>query len=1354
MKYPKSSLVGATALLTLLALALPAQAEDVYVPPELESWAPWVLDDQENIDCPRSPNYASAVCVWPGPLALNVNATGASFEQRIDSRDEQTLVLPGNQQHWPQNVTIDNREVALIVAEGRPAVRVPAGAFTLRGRFDWASPPATLPLPKHTGLLTLTLNGQRVPNPTWRSGTLWIQDRTSESSTKVENRIDLSVYRTIEDGAPPVMRVTLNLDVAGDNREVSLGQLLPANFSPTTMRSPLPARLDSDGHLRVQARPGSWVISFSAITTPPLAQLVFNPAGDHWPEEEIWSYRSAPRLRVTEASAPSAVDPLQVGVPGPAQELPAFRMNAGDALSISERQRGFSQRAQNDLQLNRTMWLGFDRETYTVRDRLSGTLRRDWRLDVASPLTLQSASLPGGRNLLVTAAPENAALRGVEVRSPNIQLSALAEASASSTLPVSGWQTRVDGVTTSVYLPPGQRMLAATGVDTSRGDWASKWDLLDFFLMLIVAAALWRLHAPWLGALGLIALVLTIHEPGAPRWSWLAVIGALAAWRFLPAGRLRQAATVAAGLCLISFGLIAVPFVAKQLQLAVFPQLELQHSSISTHTDLKNIDYAEAEDASIQSMEMDVATVEMKRERAVAGGLASSMPRPAASPKSSYNRYASGSQVQAGPGVPQWQWRSHTLSWSGPVVPEQTFRMIILPSWVMSLWRIVAVALLLGVLSLMLKRDLARRRPTTDAGDTASAAAVLIAMASTIAATAPSLPVQAQTPSPEILQQLKTRLTRPPECVPNCTTIPRADVTYTAQSLSIALIVHATEDVALPLPGEPGGWYARNISVDGARTQTVGVLNNAAAVRLSAGVHRLVLTGEMPNASSVVLNFPLVPFHVTARGEGFEAGGLNKNSLAGGALTLIREARAQDNADAFDAMDVEQFPAFVTVERTLNFDLDWTVTTVVRRSTPPSAPISIKVPLLPGEAINTANLNVLNGVVSVNLAPGQNAVTWNSTLERTSPVVLRAAGDVPWQERWYVDTSVNWRLTHQGVPQDNQDPATMERWRPSFTPWPGEVLELNIARPDPVAGPTLAFDRAGLVRDVGRRGSESTLTLNYRATNGGQHMIKLPAGAELTSLTSDNVTLARSLDEQALALPITPGTHTLQIKWRDNRGSGLFINADPVDIGLAAANIDTQLRISQDRWVLWAHGPRIGPAVLYWSELIALILAAWVLGRFTQTPLKFHHWLLLGLGFSTFFWPAFVAVIVTLLAYRWRETQPLESRIAFNLVQVGLAFLLFVATVSLLTTIPFGLLGTADMGVTGNNSTGTFLRWFLDRTSGMLPAAGVITLPMWVYKGLILLWSLWLAFAVMRWLPWMWRAFSKDGYWRNKAPKA
>ena len=73
-----------------------------------------------------------------------------------------------------------------------------------------------------------------------------------------------------------------------------------------------------------------------------------------------------------------------------------------------------------------------------------------------------------------------------------------------------------------------------------------------------------------------------------------------------------------------------------------------------------------------------------------------------------------------------------------------------------------------------------------------------------------------------------------------------------------------------------------------------------------------------------------------------------------------------------------------------------------------------------------------------------------------------------------------------------------------------------------------------------------------------------------------------------------------------------------------------------------------------------------------------------------------------------------------------------------------------DPNVTGNGSAGNTLAWFADRSDSDLPAATAWSLPLWIYKVLILAWALWLSFALLRWLPWMWRSFVKEGFWHSR----
>ena len=91
-----------------------------------------------------------------------------------------------------------------------------------------------------------------------------------------------------------------------------------------------------------------------------------------------------------------------------------------------------------------------------------------------------------------------------------------------------------------------------------------------------------------------------------------------------------------------------------------------------------------------------------------------------------------------------------------------------------------------------------------------------------------------------------------------------------------------------------------------------------------------------------------------------------------------------------------------------------------------------------------------------------------------------------------------------------------------------------------------------------------------------------------------------------------------------------------------------------------------------------------------------------------------------------------------------------IALLAIVVSLPSGLLGSPDMHVTGNGSYGNALTWFADRSDSVLPVAAAWSVPIWIYKVLILIWALWLSFALLRWLPWVWQCFAKDGFWHSR----
>jgi hypothetical protein len=314
-------------------------------------------------------------------------------------------------------------------------------------------------------------------------------------------------------------------------------------------------------------------------------------------------------------------------------------------------------------------------------------------------------------------------------------------------------------------------------------------------------------------------------------------------------------------------------------------------------------------------------------------------------------------------------------------------------------------------------------------------------------------------------------------------------------------------------------------------------------------------------------------------------------------------------------------------------------------------------------------------------------------------------------------------------------------------------VALTVNRPLGIAGNTLTIDRSALTVTPGTRATDSRLELELRSSQGGQHAITLPERARLQSVKINGRPQPVRQEKNRVTLPIVPGRQRIVLDWRLPRGGQNLQRTPQVQLGLPSVNSTLHLRLSRDRWVLFAGGPRLGPAVLFWGVLMVLALLAWGLGRLSLTPLKSYHWFLLGVGLSqTPVWAALV-VVGWLLALGARDRIDVRmSAYRFNAVQIGLA-LLTVATVPLLFyAVKQGLLGMPAMQVSGGGSTAYALSWYQDRITTDLPTAWVLSLPLLVYRLLMLAWALWLALALLRWLRWGWQCYARHGLWR-KPPK-
>ncbi|MBN8248561.1 MAG: hypothetical protein J0L84_14115, partial [Verrucomicrobia bacterium] len=564
-----------SAILIPLALVAAAAAPGRSLPESLRSWSSWATWNEVHRDCP-TPYSDPKIhrCFWPSRLTLHAGTNGARFEVTVTVFGPSWLPLPGGADTWPVTVRSNGVPVPVLEHEGQPSVQLGAGEVRLEGEFRWSSPPQSLRLPAEIGVLTLTLDGQSVETPSWDSqGLLWLKrDGVSEEGEK--DFLSVKVFAELEDGIPMWLRHQVELVVSGKSREESLGAILPAGWKLAAVESPIPVLMDDAGRMRAQVRAGKWTLRAEAFRLDDPKEFAFGPGMTPAVSEELVAFRARPDFRVLEILGLPSVDVSQTAFPGVWRELPVFRWETSAPFRMEERMRGMGDQKPAGLGVQREWWLDEGGRGLTFRDRISGVRQQIWRLDVADGEALGSVR-SGGQGQLITRNPQNGAA-GVELRTRTLDLEATGRMDRTRDFPATGWRSDADSLQVTLHLPPGWRLLALFGADWVRGDWLTAWSLLDLFLLLIFSLAVFRLWGLGAAVLAGAAFGLSFHEPGAPRYLWLILLVPLALQHRVPEGWARRLVLAGKWATLLAMVFLLVPFVGRQVQQALYPQLEME----------------------------------------------------------------------------------------------------------------------------------------------------------------------------------------------------------------------------------------------------------------------------------------------------------------------------------------------------------------------------------------------------------------------------------------------------------------------------------------------------------------------------------------------------------------------------------------------------------------------------------------------------------------------------------------------------------------------------------------------------------------------------------------------------------
>lgn len=1339
-----------------------SEQHELVVPDSLRPWVGWVTYGIDDLECPTLGE--ERYCVWPGRLSVQVRPDGMTFSYEVWLEKSGELTLPGSADYWPTSVRTEQGPALVGTdADGNPQVFLEAGPHVLSGRIAWSRAPDALRIPADAGSVELAVGGRSIDYPRIEAGQLYLGEVNDEDDG-VRDSIRVSVYRRIEDGVPMRVRTRLELNVAGRAREVDLGRILLGATRAIAADGDLPARVQPDGLLTVYVRPGTHMVEVTSVVPEPVETVaVPEPEPGFYDAQEIWVWIPDESIRSVRLEGLSAVDPDRTSLPEDWRGQTTFLAESGESLDFEVIRRGAPEASPNMIDLKREIWLDLDGQGYSLNDSITGTMAREWRLNYKEGVVPGRVRDQNDQTDLLITTDARSGQSGVEIRRSSLNLAVdMRVEERPSRWAIVGLDHDVQSLGATLNLPPGWTLLGGTGVDKMPGTWLDSWSLWDFFFVLMVALALGKLLGWRWTPVALVALVLAHNLDGAPRWVWIHLLVSLALLRVLPDSLWRRIVVVYRAIALIALFVILASFVHDQVQRALHPQIATQvESNVQSQTGERSF-----EPSPPQDMQEKEDTFEAEKSIGISDmGYLGAAKRAEEQARSKMQQIAPNAVVQTGPGLPTWKSTSWSLQWVGPVRSDHEIALWLVSPLQNTVLAFLRVGFLIAMaLILIARRDMYWRRPSQYFGSSilgvlSRSAMMGIAVGFALISFTPEafsevpVPVEneAAVPSidashgvePEILAQLKARILEQAEC-PRCVTVERASISISGQQFRMTATVHARQRAGWSLPGPEAQLKLDQVSLDGMPTsQLRRSLDGLTAVRLPRGTHEVTVVGRLANQNSVRLQFDpdTRPRRVEFSSEGWTLDGVTSDGVPDSSLQLTRTVEASAEAD--EATEVE--PWF-EVQRQFNLGLPWQIRTVVSRSSSQRGTL-LKFPLMEGEQVITESVRVEDREALVEFGRGLSVVEFVSEIPIQDELTLVAASEQPWTERWTVACSRIWRCDFDGIAPTER--VVAEEYQPFWHPWPGEVLNVRVDRPEGAPGQATTIDSVEYTVTPGKRLMQATLKLSVRASQGARQQVTLPDGAELQTVKIDGDIRTLRPEDGVIGLPVRPGSQEFELQWQQPWDRTFVERMPQVLLGDPAANVRTRINLGGDRWLLAVDGPAWGPAILFWSHLIILLIIAILLGRLKNLEVRTWEWLLLAIGISQIPVLAAVPIIGWFFVVNWRREADLEPWWKFDLAQLVLVGLTLVALVMLYAAVHTNLLLDINMQVKGAGSTNAALQWYSAQIESALPTPAIVSVPLLVWRVLMLLWAFWLVSRLFKWARWGWDGFSSGGLWKS-----
>jgi len=1312
-------------------------ASSLDIPPALKSWEAWVLHDVKDKECPKHYERNEAICEYPSKLEVEVKENTLSFRLYVKIfKNKHKLSLPYVYEHWIKNV-FANGEEQVVLGKQKPFLLLDKGAYVIKGEISLKEKVKFLQLPAALAIVSLVSQNKKVETPKVDTqDRLWLQSENLSSNKK--GTLSVSLYRKVKDGHPLSMQTSLYFRVSGKVRTVVLDGIVMKDFEPSSISSQLNARINDKKNLEVELKAGEWTINIDSYSAKNLTKLALKDYTFKYANEETLSFETNEKYRTVEVVDALGIDPTQTNIPKHWKTLPLYLLEEKRELVFKELYKSFSH-AKDDFSLQREMWLDFNGKGYSFKDNISAKLTKIRRLEATNVLNIGSVMVNNKPMLISTHNKETQ--KGVELRESSLNIKASGRYDEQlRSIPINGWDETFSKVNTTLHLPPGWSIFTSFGADTHNSvTWINQWNLMDIFLVLLLSISIFKLFGFKWSLFATLFLLLLWHEKDAPTYVWLWLLALVALLRVLDSSKMKRVLQVLLALSAFVVVLNILQFSVYEIRTALYPQLE-KTPYYGTPASAPVL-YEESMSNQMQSdKSWKSSNYESKRQ---------SMDY-AKKPKKQIlmqNKIDPNAIVQTGEGVPNWTWTAHRFSWQSAVGSQDKLELLFISPSMNKVLKFLKVIGMFFLLFMFLKEFLNSKINTLTSSMFTQHSLKALLFISFLGLSPQALKAES-IPSPQLLSELKQRLVKAPDCLPECVSMEKIDFHIEEDVLHINMKVSSATNLAMPIMGNRNIWLPQSVTMDEENSSDLQLdAKGNLWVHVEKGIHNIHLKGSIKGRNQIMLN-SLLPLHNLTL-ESTKLWKMKTNHKNYVELMNLDKALKKSRQNVQSSIEAK-----IAVKRVFYFGLRWYVETEVRLLNAIDKPYALNYKLLENESILNKEIERQGQMAVLHFNNEKRVYKWRSSLPLTGTLELQASAEKQVTERWHMDISSLWNVQYAKMALGKQE--NMGNFIiPVFEPWANEKLLLKLQKNQAVKGKSLTIESSHLDIVQSQRYRDLTLKLNIRSSQAQQYNIELSNVKELSSVSIDNVAYYLKVDDAKVSIPLKAKSQEVVIKWREEQSTSTTYSFAKINLGKNSVNSTLNLRLPSNQWVLFTSGALLGPAVLLWGMLLAVILFSLILGRVKNNPLKTRDWVLLGIGVSTTSLLIMIPIVLWIFLLRYKALN-YESlgRIQKNFMQVAIVLLTLTALVSIVGAVSVGLLGNPEMMIQGNNSYGHTLNWYSDRIGMMFENPTVISVSIWYYRALMLIWAMWISFSLIKWLTWAWTVFSKGDMWSSKDVKS